>query len=268
MQNFFHALFLSIFLWPPLAAHADFSVRLNESDKQAHAVVGFQTAYLLQRSLSLYGLSKRDSILIATASVGALALVKEKIFDSNFDRRDIYATMLGSFVGSGVFALLEQDSYSMEAEIGMLRYATRTWAKPNTAVPPFTTMIKAQTTFWFRDIWGVHLFSGGMDYTKKNGSGRRLNYGGGARVRLLSAGGVTEEGFPKFSLWAGADYGYLLLSSLKRKAAYVKSARTAFFTLGARLHLWRRMNLSTEGQFIPYAGNRVLGFGLGVGFDL
>lgn len=268
MQKIFSLLLLSAFLWPVSEALADFSLRLNESDKQDHAVVGFQTAFIVQRSLVLSGFRKKDSILVATTSVGLLALAKEKIFDSTFDRRDIYATMLGSFVGSGAFALLDNDAYNLEAELGMLRYATKTWAKPNTAVPPYTTMIKAQTTLWFQDVWGVHLFSGGMDYTKKNGSGRRLNYGAGARARLFTAGGTTEEGISKFSLWAGADYGYLLLSSLKRKTAYVRSAKTLFYTLGARLHLWRRMSLSTEGQFIPYAGNRVLGFGLGVGFSL
>lgn len=61
------------------------------TDKFAHAGVGYIIADQLERNA---GFSKLESF----ATVLALAYVKEKYIDDNFDRGDIGATLVGPFI--------------------------------------------------------------------------------------------------------------------------------------------------------------------------
>lgn len=251
----------------PRWACADTFLRFHQTDKQAHAMVAFQATLLLERYFDHRKFARVDAVMASTLTMGLITLAKEKLIDRAYDPYDVWASLFGSVVGSGLFLALPHNFYVMEVEGGLLRYSTAS-ADLQSAAPPSSVLIKAQTTIWFAKRIGLHFFSGGMDNGRPDDSGKRLHYGAGLRANLISFGRAKGEAFAPLSIWAGTDYGRLLFATESRVVAYPRWADAWFYSAGLRYHTGSSAELALETQLVPYKGHKLLGIGAALGFTL
>lgn len=230
-------------------------------------MVAFQATMLFERYLEHHKFVRADAVMASTFTVALATLAKEKLIDRAYDPYDVWASMLGSVAGTAFFLALPHNAYVMEVEGGLLRYS-RASAALQTAAPPASVLLKAQTTIWFAKTIGLHFFSGGMDNGRQDDSGKRLHLGGGLRANLISIGQGKGEAFAPLSIWAGADYGRLLFATESRTVAYPRWADAWFYSAGLRFHTGGSTEASFEGQFVPYKGHKLLGLGAALGFTL
>lgn len=250
---------------------------LDTTNSRDHLIINFQTAIIMERILEELHVSKPYSLFWSTTLTLTGALAKEALFDSHIDSNDLWIAIVGTSLSNALALAWPDQSGSnpwlrFEPEIGPV-YINTLLSPNGAAPPPPSLMFRVQTTFWIKQVVGLHLFSGGLQLANSSAEDReqRLLLGGGLRFPLFPWIWNMNHNHSKspFSSWVGIDYGYLLFSLDSESVSYKPSARVPFFTVGLR---WKpsksKVQLSLQGGIVPYDGNVLYTSGLNIGLDL
>lgn len=251
-------------------------LNLGLFDKQAHLIVSFQATVTTAKLLQELQLSKSNSALASSVLLMGAAFLKERKLDSVFDSTDLWATAIGSM--AGILSILamphpsegsfEDRPITLDAEGG----AITLFPILNTgeeSSPPATTMLHGQTTFWFRQKVGFHLYSGGIEPGGLGHGSKKLLFGAGVRAWVWPFLGEGLGKHKPLSVWVGLDYGHLLFATSDLSMPYTQSSYGPMGSIGLKWKPFRgKLFLGTQLSLAPYPSTLLMGAALQGGLEL
>ncbi|MCM2279412.1 MAG: hypothetical protein NDJ89_15155 [Oligoflexia bacterium] len=253
-------LVLFVLLAPHHGRSASLELELDHFDRQAHLLIGFQATVTAERFLEELGVPRPRALTASALGTILASVAKERFLDAVYDPLDVWAGALGA--GTAVAALAfwpsNDRTLSFEPEGGFIAL-TPAGNPANAPSPPASLLLHAQNTLWYRRRVGLHFFSGGMQ-TGRGVEDRRLLFGVGVRVSLLHRG--------SFSIWSGADYGFLLFAADASRVPYQASGYSPFLSVGLHWHPgMKRFHLGGQLLLTRSGSIWILGSGVHAGFE-